>query len=151
MAVKYFDKNCKEISEEQWRKLKLDRSYCKVGEYADSEFHIFVGWNGRIENAENLFRTSYPLFDSFIMQYDDDSESWKEAPDSGQTFAKESKAREYYEDFLMKYADVELDEEGNLLEVNNILANETSPSAEPEREPQSAEDKPIGTYDEMVW
>ena len=151
--VKYFDKNCKEISEERWRELKMNKAYCLVGEFADAQFHLRVGWNGRIENAENLFRTSYPLFDTILMQYDEGKEGWIEAIDSGKTFAKLEKARDYYETFLMKYTESYVDEDGCLVEEGNMLADDLAALEEVEepKAPQSVEDKPTGAYDEMVW
>lgn len=137
--VMYFDHDVNEITQDQFNKLNEDETYRVVHAFENEKVRLVITWQGRIEDAENMFRTTYPLFKA--EQHDKVGDKWVEAPESGTTFANKRKMESFYENFVMSWTESYLDDNCEIVEVGNKL---TPP------EPVS-EDAPQGVYDEMVW
>lgn len=140
MTTQYFDKDVNEISVNQYKDLLADDTYRIIHAFENEKVRLVITWQGAIKDADQLFRATYPLFKA--EQYDKVGDKWVESFESGTTFANLNKAESYYEDFVMRWTDSYIDEEGEIHEVGNVLAPP---------EPPKPDDAPQGNYDEMVW
>jgi hypothetical protein len=145
MVTKYFDKSGKELTKDRWSELQKDEDYCIIHSFENDRFLFQIKWFGKVDNADNLFRHSYPMFVSNSLQYDEATDDWIEAIDSGRTFGALSSATTYYEDFLLTYTDASVDEDGEITSSDN-LQSKPKPI-----EPPKPSAVPLGEYDEMVW
>lgn len=142
MAIQYFDKDVKEITENLYKDLVADDSYRTVHAFQNEKVKLIIEWVGAIEGADQLFRTTYPLFVAKQFDFLPDKDEWIESFESNRTFPNMKKVSQYYEDFVMRWTESYIDEEGEIHEVGNVLAPPPPPPSE---------DAPQGTYDEMVW
>lgn len=142
MVTKYFNKEAKEITKNLFDDLNADPEYKQVYGFDNQKVRLIIEWTGEIKDASNLFRTSYPLFTAKQFDYLPDEDRWLESPESGTTFSNIKKAASFYEDFLLRWTGSYFDDDGLLIEVDNVLAPPPPPPAP---------DAPIGGYDEMVW
>lgn len=140
MVTKYFDKEVNEISANLCKDLLADESYRTVRAFENEKVRLVITWVGEIKDADELFRTTYPLFK--LEQHDKVDGAWVESFESGRTFASMRKVDEYYEDFIVRWTASFFDEDGEIHEVGNLLAPP---------EPPKPDDAPAGNYDEMVW
>lgn len=140
MVTQYFDKEGDEISANLYKDLAADDSYRIVHAFENEKVRMLLLWTGEIKGADQMFRTSYPLFK--VEQYDKLDGKWVESFESGKTLPTLRKAEEYYEDFVMRWTESYIDEDGEMHEIGNLLAPP---------EPPKPDNAPVGDYDFVAW
>lgn len=140
MVTQYFDKGGNEISANLYQDLIKDDTYRIVHAFENEKVRLIITWQGEIKGADQLFRTTYPLFKT--EQHDKLGDKWVESFESGKTFSDMKKVESFYEDFIIRWTESYFDEDGEVHEVGNKLAPP---------EPPKSSNAPQGNYDEMVW
>lgn len=143
MVTKYINKEGEEISKSVYDDLYDLDEYRIVKQFENDKVRLFIVWSGKIENADSLFPSSYPLFVAVQHDYMPDKQEWCESIESGRTFSNIKKANDFYNDFLMQWTESFIDlETGDMQEVGNKLAPPPPPP------PASA---PTGDYEFTAW
>lgn len=141
--VKFIDKDGNEITQGVFNEYIADDSYRIVRQFQNEKIKVVIEWVGKIENADALFPSCYPLFVAY--HFDAITEgnavkTWKESIESGKVFAKQAMAIKHYEEFLTSWSESYI-ENGELCEVGNLLAPVIPP----------APDAPLGNYNVVAW
>lgn len=121
----FYDRTGMKIGPNKWLELREDRNYTIVREFDNGAVYVTVEWVGKV--VGELFRSCWPLFKITVQNYDSTGVLREDPADSGKTFATEADAINFYEDFLLKYteSDLDLDENGHpiFVEKGNQLDN----------------------------
>ena len=127
--VEYFDK--------QGKKANKDLAGPEViAEFQNDVLIVRLIFNGELKGSENYFASSRPLFKTEVKNKVGDN--WfDDAVEYGKSFPNEKKAMNWYEDFIMEWTKSYLDDEGELVEVGNIL---TPPPPENLNKPKTVSD-----------
>ncbi len=136
-STKYFDRDGKVITRAKWESLIVEPSYWTVRQFDNGRVLIRIVWKGIVPDADNQFRSSYELFKLELFNYSDAGAAIID-PNNGRSFPTEKKALEFYNDFILKWTESSLDEEGNIEEVGNTLKPIEPPKPPDPNKPTSA-------------
>lgn len=139
--TKYYGRDGRACHHNEWARLRNDPSYRVVRQFDNGSVHVELEWLGDVPDADNQFRGSYRLFKIKLSNYNDVGVA-VEDPMSGKFFPNESKALTFYDDFILKWTESVMDEDGNVEEVGNTLA-----PIEPPKPPDP--NKPLSTVDSI--
>jgi hypothetical protein len=130
MTTKYFDREGLPMSRDAYLAKLKDASYQIVRQFDNGKVLIRIVWKGEVPDADKQFRSTYKVFALELSNYNDQG---KPVPDpfSGRFFPDEKMATSFYEDFILKWTDSTMDEEGNIEEVGNTLAPPPPPPPPP--------------------
>lgn len=120
-TTKYFDRDGKVITRAKWEEKIQQPSYWTVRQFDNGKVMIRIVWKGLVADADNQFRSSYKLFTLELFNYNDVGHQIAD-PSSGRFFPDEKKAIAFYDDFILKWTESVMDEDGNVEEVGNTLA-----------------------------
>lgn len=136
-VTKYFDRDGKVITRGVWEEKVKEPSYFTVRQFDNGRVRIRILWKGIVPDADNQFRSSYPLFALELENYNDEGRLILD-PSNGRLFPDEKKAVAFYNDFVLKWTESLMDEEGNVEEVGNTLAIPEPPKPPDPNIPSSA-------------
>jgi len=119
----YLDKTGLRIDKAKWTELKKDESYSVIREYDNGKVRVRLTWQGNLTPQQaSSFRDTWPVFCIGVWNYRADGTMVPDPVINGQTFATIDEALNTYEEFLITWADAELNDDGDLIEKDNLLA-----------------------------
>ena len=119
----YLDRGGRRIDSTQWQKLQADESYRIIRLYDNGEIRLMVAWKGKMSlQQKNSFRDTWPLFEIGMWNYDSEGVLRPDPVVNGNTYPTIELAVKAYEDILLTWTNSEVDDEGQLIEVDNNLA-----------------------------
>jgi len=143
MAVTYYDREGERISLTAWRERLKDVSYSTLKQYDNGTVRITLDWVGRVRDAANSFRETWPLFVLHVNNYGSDGVLRADPIEDGRTFPDEEAALKAYTEFLTRWTESHVVENGitgemELVEEGNTLVPDAPP--DPNRPTTTVED-----------
>lgn len=121
--MKYFDREGNRIDAARWSELQAQPDYALIKEYDNGAVRLRLVWVGRITDKDwQSFRDTWPLFTISVWNYTAEGKLVPDPVANGETFANECEALNAYEEFLIHWAEAEIDDNGKLIEKDNLLA-----------------------------
>lgn len=123
MSHIYIDRYGLRIPKQTWDTYQADPAYRVVREFDNGVVQLRVIWNGRLNQLQaQSFRETWPVYEVRVMNYTAEGKLVPDPVSDNSTFPDEAAALDAYEEFLVTWADCEIDAEGKLVEVGNQLA-----------------------------
>jgi hypothetical protein len=149
MAVtSYYDREGEKISLAAWKEKQADESYRQLKAYDNGTVRVTLEWTGRVKDAANSFQDMWPLFVLNVGNYGSDGVLRADPIEDGKTFGDEATALKTYTEFLTRWTESHVVENGTtgemeLVEEGNTLVPEAPP--DPNR-PTTMIDDDIGAW-----
>lgn len=141
----YVGREGESLSSKQWKIKQDDPSYAIVRQYDNGVVQATLKWSGVVNNPSNTFEEYWPVYILIVKNYRADGTLVNDPVDDGKLFPNEEKALEAYQEFLFRWTNCALDEEGGFVEVDNTL--EPAKAPEPELPPDP--NRPATVSDEL--
>lgn len=135
----YLDRQGLRINPGKWLKLQADDSYRTIRQFDNGTVQVSLFWVGKLTRLQaSSFRDTWPVFSARVFNYKADGTISPDPVDDNRTFHDEESALDWYEEFLTCWTDSTIDDNGNLVEVDNLLA--PPPPPDPDAPTSTAED-----------
>lgn len=121
--MQYYDREGRRISLLTWQNHQANTSYSLLREYDNGAVRVRLVWLGKLMDREaQSYRDTWPLFTISVWNYNDQGRLVPDPVEDGKTFAHEQEAINAYEEFLINWTDSTVNDEGKLIEADNLLA-----------------------------
>lgn len=119
----YFNRDGLRIDAAEFTQLQLDPAYVTLKEYDNGKVRLRLVWLGKLTNQEHSsWRDTWPLFSIGVWNYTAEGKMVPDPVSNGVSYATETEALNAYEEFLINWADAEINDNGVLVEKDNLLA-----------------------------
>ncbi|CAQ71579.1 hypothetical protein [Cupriavidus taiwanensis] len=118
--MKYFDREGRPLTSEEWLEKRADTAYNVVRQFDNGKVYIAIEWYGKCKDREAVYQHLAPLFRLHFQTYSDVDGRLIPDPQDGKMFGTEQEAIEAYEKQVVRRTESTRDDDGNVVEVGNI-------------------------------
>jgi hypothetical protein len=128
--VAYMDKDGLLISKSGWINKRADDSYRTIRQFDNGKVRVLLEWYGKVSTPDS-FEDYWELFQLRVFNYLDAGQLVDDPNFRDKFFGTESSGVAAYEDFMLRWTDSLVDEEGNFTESEDNTLEQRQPPPPP--------------------